>query len=197
MTDTLLALVPTYGLWLVFGTVVLGCLGFPVPGSVLVLTAGAFAAAENFALWQVLVTTFGAYVVGDQLAFALGRRAGVPLIERAQAWPRVAPLIHRGASLVESRGQGAVFLSHTVLAQIGPYVTYICGANAMAWPRYSAAAVSGAGIWTFAYVMLGYVFAAQLTQIMSFAAYFGVLLIALALVWLLGRHLRRAWRRFA
>ncbi len=43
MTDTLLALVPTYGVWLILLALPLSCLALPVPSSILVMTAGGFA----------------------------------------------------------------------------------------------------------------------------------------------------------
>ena len=47
MTDSVLALVPDYGIFLVFGVVLLACLAVPLPASVLVLTSGSFAAAGD------------------------------------------------------------------------------------------------------------------------------------------------------
>ncbi|NBT33764.1 MAG: DedA family protein, partial [Rhodobacteraceae bacterium] len=54
MTDTLLALVPTYGVWLIFGSVLLSCFALPIPSSILVMTAGGFAASGDLVLWQVV-----------------------------------------------------------------------------------------------------------------------------------------------
>ena len=102
----------------------------------------------------------------------------------------------RGEALVENRGTWAVLISHTIVAQIGPYVTYICGANAMAWRQFTIVAVLGALIWTGVYASLGYMFATQLTQIMSVLSNFGLLILSLALLLFLGRYLYQAWQRF-
>ena len=56
MTDWLLALVPTYGLWLIAGTTFASCLALPIPASVIMLAAGGFAAAGDLVLWQVVVS---------------------------------------------------------------------------------------------------------------------------------------------
>ena len=40
MTDWLLALVPTYGLWLLAAATFLSCLAIPIPVSILMLAAG-------------------------------------------------------------------------------------------------------------------------------------------------------------
>ena len=40
MTDWLLALVPQYGLWLLFFVTLFSCLALPLPASIMMLTAG-------------------------------------------------------------------------------------------------------------------------------------------------------------
>ena len=62
MTDVVLALVPNYGVFLVFGVVLLACLAVPLPASVLVLTAGSFAAAGDISLLTVFVAATAAYI---------------------------------------------------------------------------------------------------------------------------------------
>ena len=55
MTDWLLALVPQYGLWLLFFVTLFSCLALPLPASIMMLTAGGFAAAGDFLLWQAVL----------------------------------------------------------------------------------------------------------------------------------------------
>jgi membrane protein DedA with SNARE-associated domain len=54
MIDALLAAVPTHGVWLVAAVTFLSCLALPMPASLVMLTAGGFAAAGDLDLWQVL-----------------------------------------------------------------------------------------------------------------------------------------------
>ncbi|MBO6640446.1 MAG: hypothetical protein JJ920_20600 [Roseitalea sp.] len=74
MIETVLALVPEYGLMVVFGVVALACMAAALPTSVLTLTAGSFAAIGDLSLTMVLITTFLAYVVSDQAALLVARR---------------------------------------------------------------------------------------------------------------------------
>ena len=53
MTETVLALVPSYGLLLVALGTFFSCLALPVPSSLIMLSAGGFAAAGDLVLWQV------------------------------------------------------------------------------------------------------------------------------------------------
>ncbi|MBU2957633.1 VTT domain-containing protein [Paracoccus sp. 1_MG-2023] len=192
MTDYVLGLVPDYGLYVVFAVTVLACLAVPLPASMLVLAAGSFAAAGDLSLWQVLAVTAAAFILGDQLAFAIARRAGPRLLGRLRRRDRMDRLLSRSEDLLQQRGGVAVLLSHTILSPTCPYVSYLCGAGGMARNRFSALAIPGAVIWTLAYGGLGYVFADRLAQVSEVLSnFFGVVLaataVALSLRWLLGQ----------
>ncbi|WP_045392205.1 DedA family protein [Falsirhodobacter sp. alg1] len=197
MTETILALVPEYGLTLIFAVVSLACLAVPVPASILVLTAGSFAASDDLSLIAVFMTAFMAFVMGDQLAYALARTAGPRLMAFMGRSSRMANAMGRGEELLQQRGTVAVLLSHTILSPICPYVSYLCGAGGLAWGRFSFTAIPGAAIWTFAYVGLGYVFATQLEQLANILGqFFGVVLAAAVAIGTL-LHLHGRWRAAA
>lgn len=194
MTDTLLALVPTYGVWLILLALPLSCLALPVPSSILVMTAGGFAAAGDMTLWQVQLAAFAGFVAGDQLTYGIARNAGPPLVERMKASPKVGALFSRAETLVNSRGSTAVFLSRTIFSPLGPYVGYLSGALKLRWLRFTVAAILGAACWSVAYSSLGYVFATQVTQVASLISNaLGFILAGAAaagLIW----YLTRSWR---
>ncbi|SEN70275.1 membrane protein DedA, SNARE-associated domain [Loktanella fryxellensis] len=131
----------------------------------MVMVAGGFAAAGDFALWQLIGCAFAGFVLGDQTAFWLARRAGRPLIARFRANPRTATLVGRAEALVTQRGLLAVFLSRTVLSPLGPYVGYTSGALGLGWLRFTATAVAGGLLWCIAYAWLGYTFADRIAGI--------------------------------
>ena len=183
MIETILALVPDYGIFFVFGVVALACLAVPLPASMLVLTAGSFAASGDLSLGWVIATTFVAFVIGDQIAFLIAARLGPKLIGVFSKSDRLGPVLTRSESLLHQRGAAAVFLSHTVLSPTCPYISYLSGAGGLSWRAFSAVAIPGALIWSVGYVGLGYVFASQLAQVATILSnFFGVVLaVALAL----------------
>ncbi|MFT6532830.1 MAG: membrane protein DedA with SNARE-associated domain [Limimaricola cinnabarinus] len=200
MTETFLALIPTYGLWLIFGCVTLSGLALPVPSSMMVMVAGGFAAAEEFALWQLVAFAYAGFAIGDQIAFWTAHRAGGPLIERMGRSPGTAKVIGRAQRLVERRGLAAVFLSRTVLSPLGPYVGYISGALGMSWVGFTLTALGGGFLWSLGYAWLGFAFADRIAQIASLiSSSVGVVMAgALAiggLAWLI-RNYRRAQSAF-
>jgi membrane-associated protein len=181
MIDAVLALVPDYGLLLVFLVVVLACVAIPVPASMLVLTAGSFAAVGDLALVSVVLTTFVAFLVGDQIAFLIARKLGPRLIEPMTKSSRIAPVLARSQTLLHKRGKAAVLLSHTVLSPTCPYVTCLSGAGGLSWRAFSLAAVPGAMIWSVGYTSLGYLFATQLEQVAEILGDFFGLILAVAM----------------
>jgi len=194
VTEAVLALVPDYGLPLIFVVVTLACLAVPLPASVLVLTSGSFAAAGDLLLWQVLFVAFAGYAVGDQLAFHFAKRVGPGLLTRLKGSNHAAPIIQRSERLLQEKGSLAVLLSHTILSPTCPYISYLSGAGGLSWIRFTIAALLGACLWTIAYVALGYVFATQLEQVATAASqFFGVVLAMCAMAGLF-MLLRRKWR---
>ncbi len=194
MTETLLALVPTYGSWLVLLALLLSCLALPVPSSILVMTAGGFAASGDLVLWQVQAMALTGFVVGDQVAYALARSGGRPLITRLRRRPGVDRLFDRAEALLDRHGLLAVFLSRTVFSPLGPYLGYLSGFLGLSWSSFTLAAVVGAICWCAGYSLLGYVFATQIAELASLIGnaiglLIGGLLVAAA-VW----YLWRSWR---
>ena len=76
MTDWLLALVPQYGLWLLAVTTLLSCLALPLPASILMLSAGGFAASDDLILWEVVGAALAGAIAGDQIGGTHRRFAG-------------------------------------------------------------------------------------------------------------------------
>jgi membrane protein DedA with SNARE-associated domain len=131
----------------------------------LVMTAGGFAAAGDFTYANVVLYAFVGFVLGDQVAFLIARRAGVPLITRFKARPKLGLLIARAETLMERHDAAAVILTRTFLSPLGPYVAFLSGALKAPWVRFSLASAIGAALWCASYAALGYVFTSQISQL--------------------------------
>jgi membrane protein DedA with SNARE-associated domain len=158
MTDWLLALVPQYGLWLLAATTFLSCLMLPIPASVLMLTAGGFAAAGDLALGQAFHAALAGAVLGDQVGFWAGRGLGAGLLGRLRQDPGRDRLLARADALMDRRGLVAVFLSRWLVSPLGPYVNLIAGSTGFPWARFTLAGVAGEGVWAGLYVGAGFAF---------------------------------------
>ncbi len=159
MTDWLLGLVPQYGLWLLAATTFLSCLALPFPASILMLTAGGFAAAGDLVLWQAFGAAAAGGIAGDQLGYWAGRGFGARVLSRLRKDPARDKLLARADAMMDRRGLTAVFLSRWLFSPLGPYVNLIAGSTSYGWPRFTLAGVAGEGVWAGLYVGFGYGFA--------------------------------------
>lgn len=177
MTDWLLALVPQYGLWVIAGTTFLSCLALPIPASILMLTAGGFAAAGELVLGEALLAAGAGAIAGDQLGYWAGRSLGAPLLRKLRADPGRDKLLAKAQELMTKRGVAAVFLSRWLVSPLGPYVNLIAGSTRLGWPRFTIAGTAGEATWAGLYVGAGFAFggniAAASDMIGSFLAMIG------------------------
>jgi membrane-associated protein len=162
MTDWLLALVPTYGLWLLASVTFLACLALPVPCSILMLTAGGFVATEDLILWQVMAAALGGAVMGDQVGYRIGLYGGHGLLQRLAATPSRGALITRAVDLMDRRGALGIFFTRWLFAPVGPWANFAAGATAFNYLRFSLWAIAGEAVWVSLYVLLGYSFAGNI-----------------------------------
>ncbi len=168
MTDWVLAAVPIYGPWLVAIVTFLSCLALPVPASILMLTAGGFAAAGDLVLWQVVAGALLGAVAGDQAGYWAARLGGAALLDRAATGARAA-LIARAQALIAAKGAMAVFLSRWLVSPLGPYANLVTGATRFGWLTFTIAGVVGEAVWVAVYTGAGYSFGGNLQAATEFA----------------------------
>lgn len=196
MTETLFALVSAYGAFIVLLATYLSCLALPIPSSAVMLAGGAFAAAGDLDLSTVALAAFCGAILGDQTGFHAGRIGGPRLTAALVRRKRAAELLGRASNVVGRCGGPGVFFSTWLFAPLGPWVNFVAGLGGMSSLRFTVWDTLGEAIWVFAYVSLGYLFAANLdtlTGLLSNAV--GALtagLIATALAAALWRAARRA-----
>jgi membrane-associated protein len=159
MTDWLLALVPTYGLWILAATTFFSCLALPFPASILMLTAGGFAAAGDLVLWQCFLGAAAGAIAGDQVGYWAGRGFGARLLARLRTDPARDRLLAKADSFIERKGILAVYFSRWLVSPLGPYVNLIAGSARYGWGSFTLSGVAGEATWAGLYVGTGYSFA--------------------------------------
>lgn len=162
MTEYLLELVPTYGLWLLAVVTFLACLALPVPCSILMLTAGGFVASGDLVLWQVMGAALSGAVAGDQLGYRIGWVGGNGLLTRLSTNPKSGALIGRAVDQMNRRGALGIFLTRWLFAPVGPWANFAAGATAFNYARFTLWAIAGEVVWVTLYVLLGYGFAGNI-----------------------------------
>lgn len=191
MTEGLLALVPEWGALLVALTNFLACLALPIPASVIMLAAGAFAAAGDISALPLWLGALAGACLGDQSGYWLGRGFGPRLITRLRRRRRTAALVDRAVTWLEQRRLPAIFLSRWLVSALCPYVNFSAGAARINWAGFTLPAVAGECVWVSIYVGLGYTFSADIRELASVLGNLAAALAAGVVALVLGRIL---WR---
>lgn len=186
MTDTLLALIPTWGAALLAFVTFASCLAFPIPASLMMLAGGAFAAAGDLSLTSLMLAAFAGAIAGDQTGFHLGTLVERRMNRRAAT----RALAERARDLIFRRPVLAIFLTRWFLSPLGPYANVAAGAAGMNWLTFTVAGALGEAVWVTLYVGLGYAFGTEYDRIATLASNLSGLLAALAVAWLAFRRFR-------
>lgn len=152
----LAGLIATYG----YAAVLIGTL---VEGETVLALAG-FAAHRGYLSFPAVVAVaLCGSVLGDQLAFAAGRRWGNRLVVR---WPALAARAGAAAARLEHHATGFVLANRFMygLRLAGPIAI---GMSAVPWPRFFVLNVAGAAIWTLAIATIGYAFGELLGRLLD------------------------------
>ena len=181
MTDLMFALVASWGLVVIGLSAYFSCLAVPIPTFAVMLAGGAFAAAGDLILWQVIAVAYVAALAGDQTGFRLGRIGGAWLTARLASRPKRAALINQAHAVIEKWGSVGVFFSTWAAAPLGPWVNFAAGAAQFSPLRFTLWDALGEAIWVTGYVMLGYMFGTQLDTLTEALANWGGLATAACL----------------
>ncbi len=196
MTDQLLEWLTTYGLLALAPVLAAAAVGLPLPASLLLLAAGAFAGGGQLSLPLLLVGGVVAACLGDNLGYLLGARGGV---EVAGRWgPRLGlgpDALRQAEASLERWGGVAIILTRFLITPLGPVVNIVSGTARYPYRRFLLYDLIGELIWVVLYLGLGYLFGANwelLVDLLSNATQALTLLVVVGiLVFLLVRVLRQ------
>ena len=146
------------GLFMVCGIVFVETglfVGFFLPGDSLLVTAGVFAAAGVLKISTLFLGVVACAIVGDQLGYWIGRRAGHALYGRKDSLFFKRKHLQRAHQFYEQYGGKTV-----ILARFVPIVRTFCppvaGAAEMPYLRYLAYDIAGGLLWGGGLTLGGY-----------------------------------------
>jgi len=132
-------------------------LGVLIPGHVAIIAAGFIAATGVFNIWIVIPVAIIGAIIGDFLSFTIGRRYGMPLIQRFRSIFFIRQShIDKASRLVETHtGKALVFgRFNPVTRGIMPFMVGAGGVDSRSfWPFN----ILGAILWVVSSVVLGYI----------------------------------------
>ena len=145
-----------YGVAALFLTITLETLGAPLPGESSILISSGLAARGELSPYGVAIAAFLGAILGDNIAYVIGRKFGRPVIIRygtrvgvtGKAFDRAEGMMQRHGPLIVI---GARFV--VLLRQMNGLVA---GTTGMRWQVFVPANIVGAALWAGAYTFIGY-----------------------------------------
>lgn len=156
MPDWIVDLFARYGYAVVFVGVFLENAGLPVPGETTLLAGAALAHYGRLSLARVIVTAIAAAVLGDNLGFLIGRRAGRGLIER-HGW-RIGltrARLDQFNRFFARHGAKTVFIARFITG-LRVFGAVLAGASRLRWSTFLFYNASGAVVWSTTIALVGY-----------------------------------------
>ena len=132
--------------------------GFFLPGDSLLFTAGLLsstAVAQPLPLPLVLVSAVAGALLGAQVGFWIGRRAGPALTDQARR-PKVAEAMARSRDLLDRYGNGRAIVLARFVPVVRTVLNPVAGALGVGTRTFTLWQAVGGLVWTVGLVLAGY-----------------------------------------
>ncbi len=189
MSDYLLTQVINYGAPLLGIIVFIGGLGVPLPCTLLVIAAGAFARQGYLPWHSAALISIISVIIGDSLSYSLGYYASGYVLKRFSAttqWQEAERSFKKWGPL-------SIFFSRFLITAIALPVNLISGTTRYPFRTFLFYDVLGEVIWIFGYGGLGYLFGSQWELVNEFVSNFGGLVLGV-IVFIAGARQAITWQ---
>lgn len=129
-------------------------LGFFLPGDTLLIAAGIIAHQGRIGILSVILVSAVAAILGDSLAYYLGRRWGRSVFERDTFLFRKDHMI-KSEEFFEKYGPKTLLVSH-FLPVVRTFTPLLAGVGKMPYKKFLIWNVTGDLLWAFSVTLVGY-----------------------------------------
>lgn len=161
----LLSALQEYGYPILWLSIFIGAVGVPLPNTLLLLAAGAFAALGDFNLLALFLVSLSGFVAGDSCSYWIGRLWGSKVLlwlETSNKARFFKPqTIARSRSYFYRLGGWAIFLSRFLVSALGGAINLLAGAELYPYRLFFLYELAGKILGSLLPLVLGYIFAAS------------------------------------
>ncbi|MBX9624591.1 MAG: VTT domain-containing protein [Gemmataceae bacterium] len=129
--------------------------GFFLPGDSLLVTAGVAGYIAGWPIHWLILTLWGAAILGDSSGYLIGRTAGPRLFRKEKSLLFRKDYLLAAQDFYNRHGGKTIVLAKFV-PFLRTFAPVVAGAGRMPYRRFLAFSVGGAVAWTTSMVMLGY-----------------------------------------
>jgi len=178
--------VATYGYRALFGLLILGIVGLPIPDETLLVFCGYLISQGKLEITGTYLTALAGTCCGITVSYIIGRTAGLAAVHRFGRYLRIdqrhLDRVHRW---FDHSGHWALFGGYYI-AGVRHFTAIIAGASKLEFHIFVLYAWGGAATWVAAFLTLGYVIGEQWRTVaelvhryLTYASAFGIALIVL------------------
>ncbi|MFM8304059.1 MAG: DedA family protein [Actinomycetota bacterium] len=129
--------------------------GFFLPGDSLLFTAGLIANQGDLNLALLLVGVFLAAVIGDQVGYQFGKRAGPSIFRKPDARLFRQEYVEHTKNFFDKHGPKTIVIARFVPV-VRTFAPVLAGVGEMRWRTFAIFNVMGAVVWAVGVTILGY-----------------------------------------
>jgi membrane-associated protein len=186
MSEFLLTQIINYGAPLLGIIVFTGGLGIPLPCTLLVIAAGAFARQGILPWHTTALISIISVVAGDSISYSLGYYSRELVLQRFSGTPRWL----QAEQSYQKWGALSIFFSRFLVTVIALPVNLLSGTTRFPFKKFLIYDLLGEIVWILGYGGLGYLFGSQWELVNEFLSNFGGLVLGVVI---LGFGIRQAW----
>jgi membrane-associated protein len=138
--------------------------GFFLPGDTLLFTAGFFASQGKLPLVLLLIVTVLAAIIGDNVGYSIGKRAGKKIFTKKDGIFFRADYITRAEEFYTKHGGKTITLARFVPV-IRTFAPVVAGVGGMDRKKFTLYNIAGATAWGVGVTMAGYLLGSRIPGI--------------------------------
>jgi membrane protein DedA with SNARE-associated domain len=191
--------VATYGYGALFGLLILGIVGLPIPDETLLVFCGYLISKGDLSAPGTYLAALTGSCCGITVSYFIGRTAGLAAVHRFGRYLRIGQKhLDRVHRWFDRSGHWALFGGYYI-AGVRHLTAIIAGASKLEFRAFALYAWGGAATWVAVFLTLGYVIGAQWRTVAElvhrYLLYASVLGIALTALFFAVRGLRQSRKR--
>lgn len=156
MIESAQDLITRYGYFGLFGLLILGIVGLPLPDETLVTVSGFLIRQGEMPLVPTFLAAFLGSCVGITLSYLIGRTFGFRLIHRFRHYLHLTDEdLDRFHRWYERTGRWSLLFGYFIPG-IRHVTAIASGTSGLSWPGFALFAYSGALLWVTTFLVLGY-----------------------------------------
>lgn len=179
----------------IFGLLVLGIVGLPVPDETLLTFVGFLAFKGSLGLFQSIAVAFAGSASGITISYVLGKTLGHKVLLKYGRYLHITPeRLQKTHDWFEHAGRWTLTFGYFIPG-VRHLTAYVAGSSELEFPVFALFAYSGALLWSASFILLGYLLGERwntvLRSIHEHLLEASIVAAVLVAAWLVYRWLRR------